>query len=203
MSRRRTLMLPVSFRPARAASRLRRARDRCHGVARRRPVTGMVKGKVVDAKGQPVEAAKVTIEFKDGISRTYKVKTQQEGRVHPDRPAARQLQGHRREGEGRHPGVRRPRAARRPGRGELQAGARQRRRRPRKTSPRAAAVKKAVRRRRGRQPQRRQRRRARQVQRGDRASCRPASTATTTSATPTPRRRTGRRPRRRSRRRSS
>ena len=41
--------------------------------------TGMVKGKVVDAKGAPVEAAKVTIEFKDGIVRTYVVKTDKKG----------------------------------------------------------------------------------------------------------------------------
>ena len=41
--------------------------------------TGMVKGKVVDAEDKPVDGAKVTIDFKDGISRTYEVKTQQEG----------------------------------------------------------------------------------------------------------------------------
>jgi tetratricopeptide (TPR) repeat protein len=41
--------------------------------------TGMVKGKIVDAKGQPVEAANVTIEFKDGIARTYKVKSNKKG----------------------------------------------------------------------------------------------------------------------------
>ncbi len=39
----------------------------------------MVKGKVVDAKGLPIEAANVTIEFKDGIARSYKVKTNKKG----------------------------------------------------------------------------------------------------------------------------
>jgi len=41
--------------------------------------TGMVKGKVIDAKGVPIEAAQVTIEFKDGIARTYTVKTNKKG----------------------------------------------------------------------------------------------------------------------------
>jgi tetratricopeptide (TPR) repeat protein len=41
--------------------------------------TGMVKGKVIDAKGIPVEGAQVTIEFKDGIARTYTVKTNKKG----------------------------------------------------------------------------------------------------------------------------
>jgi tetratricopeptide (TPR) repeat protein len=41
--------------------------------------TGMVKGKVYDGKGQPIEAAKVTIDFKDGISRTYTLKTNKKG----------------------------------------------------------------------------------------------------------------------------
>ena len=41
--------------------------------------TGMVKGKVYDAKGQPIEGAKVTIEFKEGASRTYTVKTNKKG----------------------------------------------------------------------------------------------------------------------------
>jgi tetratricopeptide (TPR) repeat protein len=41
--------------------------------------TGMLRGRVVDGKGQPVEGAKVTIEFKDGISRTYVVKTNKKG----------------------------------------------------------------------------------------------------------------------------
>jgi tetratricopeptide (TPR) repeat protein len=41
--------------------------------------TGMVKGKVFDGKGQPIEGAKVTIEYKDGISRAYTVKTNKKG----------------------------------------------------------------------------------------------------------------------------
>jgi tetratricopeptide (TPR) repeat protein len=41
--------------------------------------TGMLRGKVVDGSGQPVEAAKVTIEYKDGIARTYNVKTNKKG----------------------------------------------------------------------------------------------------------------------------
>ena len=41
--------------------------------------TGMVKGKVSDGQGKPVEGAKVTIAFKDGISRSYEVKTNKKG----------------------------------------------------------------------------------------------------------------------------
>jgi tetratricopeptide (TPR) repeat protein len=41
--------------------------------------TGMVKGKVVDGENKPVDAAKVTISFLDGISRTYEVKTNKKG----------------------------------------------------------------------------------------------------------------------------
>jgi tetratricopeptide (TPR) repeat protein len=41
--------------------------------------TGMIKGKVIDVKGLPVEAAVVTIEYKDGVSRTYTVKTNKKG----------------------------------------------------------------------------------------------------------------------------
>ncbi len=41
--------------------------------------TGMVKGKVVDDKGAPIEAANITIEFKDGIARSYKVKSNKKG----------------------------------------------------------------------------------------------------------------------------
>ena len=41
--------------------------------------TGMCKGKVVDAKNQPIEGAKVTIEFKEGINRRYEVKTNKKG----------------------------------------------------------------------------------------------------------------------------
>ena len=41
--------------------------------------TGMVKGKVTDQAGQPVEGAKVTIEFADGVSRKYEVKSNKKG----------------------------------------------------------------------------------------------------------------------------
>ena len=41
--------------------------------------TGMCKGKVVDRDGNPVEGAKITIAFKDGISRSYEVKTNKKG----------------------------------------------------------------------------------------------------------------------------
>jgi tetratricopeptide (TPR) repeat protein len=41
--------------------------------------TGMLKGKVVDGKNQPVDTAKVTIDFKDGVSRTYTVTTNKKG----------------------------------------------------------------------------------------------------------------------------
>jgi len=41
--------------------------------------TGMCKGKVVDKEGKPVEGAKITISFKDGISRNYEVKTNRKG----------------------------------------------------------------------------------------------------------------------------
>jgi tetratricopeptide (TPR) repeat protein len=41
--------------------------------------TGVVRGKVVDAKGAPVEAAKVTIQLTDGIPRTYVVKSDKKG----------------------------------------------------------------------------------------------------------------------------
>jgi tetratricopeptide (TPR) repeat protein len=41
--------------------------------------TGMLRGKVVDAGGEPIPAASVTIEYKDGIARTYKVTTNKKG----------------------------------------------------------------------------------------------------------------------------
>jgi len=41
--------------------------------------TGMVKGKVVDAKGQPVEGAKVLIEFAEGVNRKNETKTNKKG----------------------------------------------------------------------------------------------------------------------------
>jgi Tfp pilus assembly protein PilF len=41
--------------------------------------TGQVKGKVVDAKNQPIEGAAVTIEMTDGMTRKYEVKTNRRG----------------------------------------------------------------------------------------------------------------------------
>jgi tetratricopeptide (TPR) repeat protein len=41
--------------------------------------TGMIKGKVVDAKGQPVEDAKVLIEFTEGVNRKNETKTNKKG----------------------------------------------------------------------------------------------------------------------------
>jgi len=41
--------------------------------------TGQVKGKVVDAKNQPVEKADVTIEATDGMGRKFKVQTNRRG----------------------------------------------------------------------------------------------------------------------------
>ena len=41
--------------------------------------TGQVKGKVVDAKNQPVEGAVVTIEMMEGMNRKYQVKTNRRG----------------------------------------------------------------------------------------------------------------------------
>jgi tetratricopeptide (TPR) repeat protein len=41
--------------------------------------TGMVKGKVIDAQDKPVEAAKITIEFADGMNRRYETKTNAKG----------------------------------------------------------------------------------------------------------------------------
>jgi tetratricopeptide (TPR) repeat protein len=41
--------------------------------------TGALQGKVVDAKGDPLEKAVVTIEFTDGINRKYEVKTNKKG----------------------------------------------------------------------------------------------------------------------------
>jgi len=41
--------------------------------------TGMVKGKVVDGKDQPVDKAKVVIEFKEGITRRHEVATNRRG----------------------------------------------------------------------------------------------------------------------------
>jgi tetratricopeptide (TPR) repeat protein len=41
--------------------------------------TGQVKGKVVDAKNQPIEGAVVTIEMTEGMNRKYEVKTNRRG----------------------------------------------------------------------------------------------------------------------------
>lgn len=41
--------------------------------------TGMLKGKVVDGENKPVDGAKITISFLDGISRNYEVKTNKKG----------------------------------------------------------------------------------------------------------------------------
>ena len=49
--------------------------------------TGMIKGVVKDAKGQPVEGAKVTIDMAEGTEPPLRNEDEQEGRVHPDRPA--------------------------------------------------------------------------------------------------------------------
>ena len=41
--------------------------------------TGLIKGKVLDQSNQPVEGAKVLIEFTDGMSRKYEVKSNKKG----------------------------------------------------------------------------------------------------------------------------
>ncbi len=41
--------------------------------------TGMVKGKVVDGEGKPVEDAKVTITFEDGANRSFETKSNKKG----------------------------------------------------------------------------------------------------------------------------
>ncbi|HZB26411.1 MAG TPA: hypothetical protein VE379_09785, partial [Vicinamibacterales bacterium] len=41
--------------------------------------TGQVKGKVVDAKNEPIEGAVVTIEMMEGMNRKYQVKTNRRG----------------------------------------------------------------------------------------------------------------------------
>jgi len=41
--------------------------------------TGMVKGKVMDQQGQPVEGARIAIEFIDGVNRKYEVKSNKKG----------------------------------------------------------------------------------------------------------------------------
>ena len=41
--------------------------------------TGLIKGKVVDAANQPVDGAKIVIEFSDGMNRKYEVKSNKKG----------------------------------------------------------------------------------------------------------------------------
>lgn len=41
--------------------------------------TGMVKGKVVDGEGQPVEGARIIIEFTEGVSRKHETKSNKKG----------------------------------------------------------------------------------------------------------------------------
>ena len=41
--------------------------------------TGMIKGKVVDAKDKPVVGAKITIEFAGGVNRKFDIKTDKKG----------------------------------------------------------------------------------------------------------------------------
>ena len=60
--------------------------------------TGTARGRVLDAQGQPVVDAKVTIEFQGGITRKFETKTQQEGRVHAGGDAARPLPLHGHQG---------------------------------------------------------------------------------------------------------
>jgi tetratricopeptide (TPR) repeat protein len=49
------------------------------GAAPASAQTGMLKGKVVDAKGQPIEGAKVTIAYADGVTRQFETKTNRKG----------------------------------------------------------------------------------------------------------------------------
>ena len=49
------------------------------GVPAAAQSTGMVKGKVVDAQNQPVEGARILIEFSDGMNRKYETKTNKKG----------------------------------------------------------------------------------------------------------------------------
>lgn len=41
--------------------------------------TGMVKGKVVDEKGQPIDGAKITIDYLDGVNRKQETRTNKKG----------------------------------------------------------------------------------------------------------------------------
>ena len=49
------------------------------GVPAAAQTTGQIKGKVVDGKGQPVDKAVVTIEFKGGTNMSREVKTNKRG----------------------------------------------------------------------------------------------------------------------------
>ena len=49
------------------------------GVPAAAQTTGQIKGKVVDGKGQPVDKAAVTIEFKGGVNLKREVKTNKKG----------------------------------------------------------------------------------------------------------------------------
>jgi tetratricopeptide (TPR) repeat protein len=51
----------------------------CFAVPAAAQSTGMVKGKVVDAKGEPIEGAKVVIEFTEGVNRKNETKTNKKG----------------------------------------------------------------------------------------------------------------------------
>ena len=153
-------------------------------AGRSRSPRGMIKGVVKDAKGQPVEGAKVTIDMAEGTSRKFETQDEQEGRVHPDRPAGRRVQGHGREGQA---GVERPRTSR----------VSDRRARPRSTwcsAPRRrggdakevaaknAELKKVFEEGVAASQRRQPRRGDREVHRGGGAERRTATTATTTSA---------------------
>jgi tetratricopeptide (TPR) repeat protein len=51
----------------------------CLAGSRAHAQTGAVRGKVVDDKGQPVADAKITIDFKGGVNRTFNTKTNKRG----------------------------------------------------------------------------------------------------------------------------
>ena len=144
--------------------------------------TGMVKGKVIDDKGQPVDGAKVTIEHDRRHRPAVRDEDRQEGRVHPDRPAVGSVQDHRRKGQARRRDrqhARQP-AWRRRACGSSSAAA------PATSAPwppRRAELQQDVRRRRRAEPRRQARRGDREVQQGAGGSTRTATTATTTSAT--------------------
>ena len=153
--------------------------------------TGQVKGKVVDATASRSTAPPSS--SRAGTRRPQlQVKTNKNGRIHPDRPPARPVQDHRDEGRLTQTLDQasawtwwRSTSALKPGGGGGEASAEDARR-PKPRMPRSRGV-----RRRRRAQQRRQARRGnRQVQRGDRRWRRTASTASPTSAPRTRRRRT-------------